>query len=146
MYNGLIIIGCCFYAFKARSIPDNFNESKFIGVSVYSTVIICLSALPMYNLAVRVEQIVGALCVSLLANTYVTLLCLYLPKLYAIRFTEKTVEPFGTQNITMGKIQIPSTLGNIKKEEWKEQTVQAAETEEEEGQVDKTLPLHGANP
>ncbi len=64
-YNGLIVVGCCFYAFKARKIPDNFNESKFIGVSVYSTVIICLSAIPVYVLATKVEQMIGVLSVTL---------------------------------------------------------------------------------
>ena len=112
VYNSLIIIACCVYAFKARKIPDNFNESKFIGVSVYSTVIICLSAIPMYVLAIQVAQMIGALCVTLLANTYLTLICLYLLKLYAIRFRGKSGRSFGTQKITLGKIQMPSTCSS----------------------------------
>ena len=85
-YNIVLILTCCVYAFKARKVPDNYNESRFIAISVYSTVIVCLAAIPVYSTAVDVAQKVATLSVVLLFNTYLTLVCLYLPKLYAIRF------------------------------------------------------------
>ncbi len=134
VYNSLIIIACCVYAFKARKIPDNFNESKFIGVSVYSTVIICLSAIPMYVLAIQIAQMIGALCVTLLANTYLTLGCLYLPKIYAIMFKGKSGESFGTQKISLGEIQMRSTSG-IKESHYLQKEEEKGRFEEEEKEV-----------
>lgn len=63
-----------------------YNESKFIAVSVYSTILVCLSATPVYATADGVSQKVGALSVPLLLNVYLSPVCLYLPKMYAIRF------------------------------------------------------------
>ena len=63
----------------------------------------------MYILAIKVTQMIGALSIALLANTYLTLVCLYLPKLYAIRFADKTCEPFAKQRITMQQMHISNT-------------------------------------
>ena len=82
----LLIIGCCVYAFRARKVPSNYNESKFIGISVYSTVVVCLASVPVYSTAADVAQMIATLCVVLLLNSYLTLMCMYLPKLYAIHF------------------------------------------------------------
>ena len=92
IYNSIIIIACCYYAFKARKVEENFNESKFIAVSVYSTLIACLAAIPVYYTATSVTQKIGAVNVVLLLNTYVTLFCLYIPKLYAIHFASDNIQ------------------------------------------------------
>ena len=85
-YNMLIIVTCCYFAFRARKVPSNYNESKFIAISVYSTLVVCVAASPVYSTAVDVIQMVATLCVTLLMNSYLTLLCIYLPKLHAIHF------------------------------------------------------------
>ena len=92
IYNLIIIIACCYYAFKARKVEENFNESKFIAVSVYSTLIACLAAIPVYITATSVTQKIGAVSVVLLLNTYLTLFCLYIPKLYAIHFASDNIQ------------------------------------------------------
>ena len=48
VYNMLLIIVCTVYAVKTRKIPENFNESKFIGFTMYTTCIIWLSFVPIY--------------------------------------------------------------------------------------------------
>ena len=53
---------------------------------MYSTLIVCLAAVPVYSTAVIVLQKVATLSMALLLNAYLTLVCIYLPKLYAIHF------------------------------------------------------------
>ena len=72
----------------ARKVPSNYNESKFIAVSVYSTLLVCLAAAPVYTTAVQAMQKVATLCMALLVNAFLTLICVYVPKLYAIRFVD----------------------------------------------------------
>ena len=48
VYNMLLIIICTVYAVKTRKIPENFNESKFIGFTMYTTCIIWLAFVPIY--------------------------------------------------------------------------------------------------
>ena len=48
IYNMLLIIICTVYAVKTRKIPENFNESKFIGFTMYTTCIIWLAFVPIY--------------------------------------------------------------------------------------------------
>ena len=43
-----LIVVCTIYAVKTRKIPENFNESKFIGFTMYTTCIIWLAFLPIY--------------------------------------------------------------------------------------------------
>ena len=48
IYNMLLIVICTVYAVKTRKIPENFNESKFIGFTMYTTCIIWLAFVPIY--------------------------------------------------------------------------------------------------
>lgn len=47
-YNVLLIALCTLYAFKTRKCPENFNEAKFIGFTMYTTCIIWLAFLPIF--------------------------------------------------------------------------------------------------
>lgn len=47
-YNMLLIMVCTIYAVLTRKIPSSFNESKFIGFTMYTTCIIWLSFCPVY--------------------------------------------------------------------------------------------------
>ncbi|EYB97842.1 hypothetical protein Y032_0136g1956 [Ancylostoma ceylanicum] len=42
-YDGILIIACTVYAVKTRKVPENFNETKFIGFSMYTTCVVWLS-------------------------------------------------------------------------------------------------------
>ena len=83
-YNMLLILCCCFYAFKARALPDNFNESRYIFLSVCTTVFLWFAFIPTYFTAFYATQKTLLLACILLLNPTVMLLCLYIPKLYAI--------------------------------------------------------------
>lgn len=47
-YPILLVIICTVYAVLTRKIPEAFNESKFIGFSMYTTCIIWLAFIPIY--------------------------------------------------------------------------------------------------
>ena len=92
IYNLLIITVCCYYAFLARKVPSNYNESKFIGISVYSTFVVTIAAIPVYSTSTTVTSMSATLCAVLLLNAYLGLMCVYVPKLYAIKFFGDDVE------------------------------------------------------
>ncbi|XP_072043150.1 metabotropic glutamate receptor 1-like [Amphiura filiformis] len=85
-YNFMLIVSCCFYAFKTRKVPSNYNESRFIAISVYSTLIVCLSALPVYLTGSSVLHKVSTISTALILNGYLTLVLLFLPKIYAAKY------------------------------------------------------------
>ncbi|XP_022097707.1 metabotropic glutamate receptor-like [Acanthaster planci] len=95
LFNLLLVLACCYYAFKARKVPSNYNESKFIAISVYSTLVFGMAAVPVYITATTVLQKVATLCVAILLNAVLTLLCVYLPKIYAIHFQLDVQLSFG---------------------------------------------------
>ena len=42
-YNSILMIFSTYYAFRARKVPQNFNEVKYIGLTLYIIYIICLA-------------------------------------------------------------------------------------------------------
>uniref|UniRef100_A0A1I8HQK1 G_PROTEIN_RECEP_F3_4 domain-containing protein n=1 Tax=Macrostomum lignano TaxID=282301 RepID=A0A1I8HQK1_9PLAT len=93
LYNMILIVVCTYYAVRTRSIPENFNESKFIGFTMYTTCIIWLAFLPLYfGTQSSFEVQICTLCVSISLSASVALACLFTPKLYVIYFhPEKNV-------------------------------------------------------
>ncbi|XP_022086565.1 metabotropic glutamate receptor 4-like [Acanthaster planci] len=85
-YNLVLIMLCCYFAFKARKVPDNYNESKFIAISVYSMVLVCLVAVPVYVTAYEMLLKVATWSFAFISNGYLTLVFMYLPKLCRCRF------------------------------------------------------------
>ncbi|XP_077977651.1 metabotropic glutamate receptor 1-like [Glandiceps talaboti] len=79
-----LICMCTFYAFKTRNVPENFNEAKFIGFTMYTTCIIWLAFIPLYFGSNDMRTIVVCFSVSLSAT--VALACLFFQKTYIIIF------------------------------------------------------------
>ncbi|XP_077866543.1 metabotropic glutamate receptor 1 [Saccoglossus kowalevskii] len=79
-----LIAMCTFYAFKTRNVPENFNEAKFIGFTMYTTCIIWLAFIPLYFGSNEMRTIVVCFAVSLSAT--VALACLFFQKTYIILF------------------------------------------------------------
>lgn len=48
VYNMILITTCTVYAIKTRKIPENFNESKFIGFTMYTTIVIWMAFVTMF--------------------------------------------------------------------------------------------------
>ncbi|CAK9828387.1 Metabotropic glutamate receptor [Anthophora retusa] len=100
LYNALLILTSTVYAVKTRKIPENFNESKFIGFTMYTTCIIWLAFVPIYfGTGNAHETQITTLCVAISLSATVTLVCLYSPKVYIIVFQpEKNIR----RKVTVG--------------------------------------------
>ncbi|XP_055922412.1 metabotropic glutamate receptor isoform X1 [Eupeodes corollae] len=87
LYNMILITICTVYAIKTRKIPENFNESKFIGFTMYTTCIIWLAFIPIYfGTGNSYEIQITTLCISISLSASVALVCLYSPKVYILVF------------------------------------------------------------
>ncbi|XP_076038510.1 mangetout isoform X2 [Oratosquilla oratoria] len=81
---GLIVV-CTIYAVLTRKIPEAFNESKHIGLTMYTTCIIWLAFVPIYfSTANNVELRITTTSVTISLSATVALACLFAPKLYII--------------------------------------------------------------
>uniref|UniRef100_A0A1A9WYC5 G-protein coupled receptors family 3 profile domain-containing protein n=1 Tax=Glossina brevipalpis TaxID=37001 RepID=A0A1A9WYC5_9MUSC len=87
IYNMILITVCTLYAIKTRKIPENFNESKFIGFTMYTTCIIWLAFVPIYfGTGNSYEIQTTTLSVAISLSSSVALICLYTPKVYILVF------------------------------------------------------------
>ena len=89
LYNIAIILLCAVHGFTTRKLPENFNESRYICISVLTTTFLWVVFLPAYFTAFYTYLQAGILAFCLILNATVTLLCLFVPKLYAIYFVDE---------------------------------------------------------
>ncbi len=94
-YNLILLLCCGTYGYLTRKLPENFNESWYIFVSVSTTIFIWLVFIPTYFTTFYAHHQVALLAVGLILNAYVTLLCLFIPKLYAIFYLDETSQKVG---------------------------------------------------
>ncbi|KAG7454318.1 hypothetical protein MATL_G00258420 [Megalops atlanticus] len=86
-YDVVLVVLCTVYAFKTRKCPENFNEAKFIGFTMYTTCIIWLAFLPIFYVTssdYRVQT--TTMCISVSLSGFVVLGCLFAPKVHIILF------------------------------------------------------------
>ncbi|GBM78137.1 Metabotropic glutamate receptor [Araneus ventricosus] len=84
-YPMILILICTVYAILTRKIPEAFNESKYIGFTMYTTCIVWLAFIPLYFTTTDHDEInVFTMSVTVSISATVTLFCLFTPKLYII--------------------------------------------------------------
>ena len=76
-----LIFMCTLYAVKTRNLPENFNEAKFIGFTMYTTCVIWLGFFPIY-FGGKNKEVTMSISISLSAA--IALLLLFFPKVYII--------------------------------------------------------------
>ena len=103
-YNLLLIAACLFYGFKTRKLPENFNESRYIFLCVCTTLFIWLAFIPTYFAAYHSYHKVVLLSLSLILNSSVMLLCLYVPKLYALFYVDEDNIVFTRNQATTSRV------------------------------------------
>ena len=96
IYNIVLILLCALHGFLTRSLPENFNESKFIFVSVSTTSFLWTVFLPTYFTTFYTYHQAAILAFCLILNATITLLCLFVPKIYAVYFIDETSIKFAT--------------------------------------------------
>ncbi|XP_005796968.1 metabotropic glutamate receptor 2-like isoform X1 [Xiphophorus maculatus] len=86
-YNCILIVLCTVYAFKTRKCPENFNEAKFIGFTMYTTCIIWLAFQPIFFVTASDYRVqTTTMCISVSLSGSVVLGCLFFPKVHIILF------------------------------------------------------------
>lgn len=82
-YTSTVALLCTYYAFKARDIPENFNETKYIGFSMY---ILLLSSIAYYPVVFNFESwyVTLVACSTTLVTSFGLLICMYGPKMYIV--------------------------------------------------------------
>ncbi|KAK2140805.1 hypothetical protein LSH36_1241g00020 [Paralvinella palmiformis] len=82
VYKGLLLIFGCFLAWETRqvSIPA-LNDSKYIGMSVYNVVIICVTAVPIsFIMNDKPDQAYLVISLLIMFCTTITLCLVFVPK------------------------------------------------------------------
>ena len=84
-YGFLLSLMCTYYAFRVRNVPENFNEAKRIGFSMY---ILLLSVLAYYPVAFATGgwHVTVLECASNITSALGFLLCMFAPRIYIILF------------------------------------------------------------
>ena len=104
-YNFLLLMATLYFAFRTRKIPQNFNETKFINLTMYTLCILWLAFIPTYYATANLGTIyqTGSLVLAIILNATVTLCILFVPKIYFI-FTKKQMDHFTqSSNYTISK-------------------------------------------
>ena len=105
----LVLMGmCASNAFKTRTLPANFNETKYIMFSIYITILLWLSFLSTYFTAQNYILKSFWMGSALLSNVLSTLVFLFLPKLYAVYFLSQE-EVYGRSYFR----QVPTVVGTM---------------------------------
>ncbi|XP_069462731.1 G-protein coupled receptor family C group 6 member A-like [Ambystoma mexicanum] len=84
-YSGLLAFVCFVVAYKGRTLPDKYNEARFITFSMLIYLFIWISFIPIYVTAVGV-YFPAVQMVAILASNYGITCCHLLPACYVVFF------------------------------------------------------------
>ncbi|KAI6218429.1 G-PROTEIN-RECEP-F3-4 domain-containing protein [Aphelenchoides besseyi] len=86
-FAAILLILCTVYAVQTRQVPENFNETKYVGFSMYTTCVVWVSCICfLFGTANNFQIQITSLCISISMSANVVLVCIFAPKLYIIIF------------------------------------------------------------
>lgn len=96
----VLAVLCGVYAFKARKLPHNFNEAKYISFSIYVILIAWLIYYPVF-ITIRGKYMVILSCFATLISATGLLSCIFAPKVFIILFyPDKNTQEFMKAELT----------------------------------------------
>ena len=86
-YNLILLLLSTYYAFRSMKIPQNFNEARFINLTVYTLCIVWLAFIPTYFATAELGTVyqTTSLVLAITLSGTTTLCLLFMPKLYFLR-------------------------------------------------------------
>ncbi|CAH1775467.1 unnamed protein product, partial [Owenia fusiformis] len=96
VYNLVLVLATAALAFLTRKLPDNFNETLHILLSVCATLFLWLSFVPTYFITYRAKHQQMLFSVMFMLTGLVSILCLFAPKIYAIMFIDESKITFSS--------------------------------------------------
>ena len=123
-YNLLLLVVTTYFAFRTRKVPQNFNEAKFINLTVYALCVLWLALIPTYfvTTALRNSFQTGSLVITIILSATVTLCCLLVPKVYFLFLNKKkesdeshtiTLDTFGTNKKPISSSSVLHNQGPV---------------------------------
>lgn len=100
---------CASYAFKARTLPENFNEARYIGFAMH---LLLLSWITFYPVQTSLEgwYVAVVSCTTALVSSYGLLACMFAPKVYVIlRHPEQNTAQFMRNELRTANSIVPVT-------------------------------------
>ncbi len=98
--NLVLILACAVLGFLTRKLPENFNDSWYIFLSVSSTLFMWVVFLPTYFTMFYAVYKAAMLLLCLLLNAAITVGCQFAPKLYALYYVQEEKMKFSTTGTT----------------------------------------------
>ena len=96
-YNFLILIGCIYLAIRTRKVPADYNETRFVHITVFSACVIWLAFLPVYYSTTSLQPVIyiSSQIVAIFMTATCLVVFLIVPKLYLL-FVKKEKEEYTT--------------------------------------------------
>ena len=90
-YNSILMIFSTYYAFHVKKVPHNFNEAKYITITVYLLCIIWLVFASTYFATIRLGSVIRAksLMFAIILSAATILFCIFIPKMVRLISTLK---------------------------------------------------------
>lgn len=85
----LIVLICCFYAFKTRNLPANYNQTRFIAFCVFSTLVVIIAFAPAVFTSHETNQLNLYSAIGAIIQSTVVLLLIFVARLYALYFVDE---------------------------------------------------------
>ncbi|XP_071505533.1 metabotropic glutamate receptor 2-like [Diadema antillarum] len=111
-YNLILLILCSYFAFVTRNVPNNYNESRFISLCVYTVLVIWIGFISSYFVVPESHLKVTVLSLAMIFNGTITLCFMFLSKLYAIYFSKDVIISTNTYSGGGQASQATSTTGH----------------------------------